>query len=73
VGGPVTPNHPTPARLITGLAPCTAFMVGAAARNLWGGVLWIVSCVPDRAAGELVRLAGASSPFGRRQEAGNWP
>lgn len=64
VGTAVTPNHLTTGRLLTGLAACVAFMVGAPAWDLWGGVLWILSCLLDRADGELARLAKASSPSG---------
>lgn len=64
VGGPVTPNHLTTVRLVTGLFACGAFAVGAPTWTLWGGVLWIVSCLLDRADGELARLAGMSSSGG---------
>jgi archaetidylinositol phosphate synthase len=64
VGGPVTPNHLTTARLVTGLLACGAFATGAATWTLWGGMLWIVSCLLDRADGELARLGGTSSPGG---------
>lgn len=64
VGGPITPNHLTTGRLATGLAACAAFMVGGPTWNLWGGILWIVSCFLDRADGELARLGGTSSPSG---------
>jgi phosphatidylglycerophosphate synthase len=64
VGGPVTPNHLTTARLVTGLLACGAFATGAATWTVWGGMLWIVSCLLDRADGELARLGGTSSPGG---------
>jgi phosphatidylglycerophosphate synthase len=64
VGGPVTPNHLTTARLVTGLLACGAFATGAATWTLWGGMLWIVSCLLDRADGELARLGGTSSRSG---------
>jgi archaetidylinositol phosphate synthase len=64
VGGPVTPNHLTTARLVTGLLACGAFATGAATWTLWGGMLWIVSCLLDRADGELARLGGTSSQGG---------
>ncbi len=64
VGGPVTPNHLTTARLATGVAACAAFAVGTGTWNFWGGVLWILSALLDRADGELARLGNASSPWG---------
>jgi len=64
VGGPITPNHLTTARLVSGIAACAAFAVGGATANLWGGVLWLVSCFLDRADGELARLGKASTPGG---------
>lgn len=64
IGGPVTPNHLTTARLVTGLFACGAFAAGDSAWTLWGGVLWIVSCLLDRADGELARLGGRCSPGG---------
>lgn len=64
VGGPITPNHLTTARLVTGVAACSAFAFGTASGNLWGGVLWILSALLDRADGELARLGGTTSPSG---------
>ena len=61
---PVTPNHLTAARLVSGVAASAAFMVGDPSWNLWGGILWLVSCFLDRADGELARLADACSPNG---------
>jgi len=64
IGTRVTPNHLTTGRLITGLASCAAFAVGDASWTVWGGVIWLLSCLLDRADGELARLGGLSSPFG---------
>lgn len=64
VGTRVTPNHLTTARLVTGLASCAAFAVGDESWTVWGGVIWLVSCLLDRADGELARLGNSSSPFG---------
>jgi phosphatidylglycerophosphate synthase len=64
IGTSVTPNHLTSARLLTGLAACVAFALGTRDGNLWGGVLWVVSCLLDRADGELARLGKLSSPGG---------
>ena len=64
----VTPNHLTTGRLITGIAACVAFAVGDAGWDFWGGVLWIVSCLLDRADGELARLSGKTSPGGHQYD-----
>jgi phosphatidylglycerophosphate synthase len=64
VGGPITPNHLTTLRLVTGLAACAAFALGTPGGDLWAGVLWLISALLDRADGELARLGGASSAWG---------
>lgn len=66
VGTPVTPNHLTLARLVSGVAACAAFSAGDGTWMLWGGVLWLISCLLDRADGELARLGGLSSPWGHQ-------
>jgi phosphatidylglycerophosphate synthase len=68
VGTAVTPNHLTTARLITGIAACGAFAAGTVLWNLWGGLIWIVSCLLDRADGELARLSGRTSPGGHKYD-----
>ena len=68
VGGPVTANHVTTGRLAAGLVACVAFAMGTAYWNIWGGVLWLVSCLLDRADGELARLSGTVSPGGHRYD-----
>ena len=64
LGGPVTPNHLTTARLVTGLAACLAFAMGDRQWEIWGGGLWIFSAFLDRADGELARLSGQMTPGG---------
>lgn len=64
VGGPVTPNHLTTLRLVTGLAACAAFAIGERSWDIWGGALWVFSAFLDRADGELARLAGTTSKGG---------
>ena len=64
LGGPITPNHLTTARLVTGLAACAAFAVGERSWDVAGGVLWIVSAFLDRADGELTRLGNLTSASG---------
>ncbi|HLI13963.1 MAG TPA: CDP-alcohol phosphatidyltransferase family protein [Alphaproteobacteria bacterium] len=64
IGSPVTPNHLTTLRLITALAACAAFAMGEYRWDIWGGLLWTLSALLDRADGELARLGGLSSAAG---------
>ncbi len=66
VNTPVTPNHLTILRLITGLAACSAFAMGTQEWNLWGGILWLISAFLDRADGELARVSGKTSEWGHK-------
>lgn len=66
VNTPVTPNHLTILRLISGLAACTAFAVGTNEWNLYGGFLWLFSAFLDRADGELARVSGKTSEWGHK-------
>jgi phosphatidylglycerophosphate synthase len=68
VGTRVTPNDLTTGRLITGLAACGAFMVGDPTWDIWGGLLWLASCLLDRADGELARMCSTSSTSGHRYD-----
>ncbi|HTT08601.1 MAG TPA: CDP-alcohol phosphatidyltransferase family protein [Gammaproteobacteria bacterium] len=61
---PVTPNHLTTLRFLSGLLACVAFGYGTRSGEIWGGVWWVVSAFMDRADGELARLSGRSSPAG---------
>lgn len=61
---PVTPNHVTTLRLLTGLAAAAAFAMGDYFWTVWGGVLFLVSTLLDRADGELARLSGKMSVGG---------
>ena len=65
---PVTPNHLTTVRLITGLAACAAFAVGDRSWDIWGGWLWLLSAFLDRADGELARVSGKTSPWGHKYD-----
>jgi phosphatidylglycerophosphate synthase len=63
---PVTPNHLTGLRLMTGVASCLLVATGD---PLWmdaGGGLFLVSFLLDRADGELARQTARSSPWGHR-------
>jgi len=66
VNTPVTPNHLTILRLITGLAACGLLAIGSSEGNLWGGVLWLISAFLDRADGELARVSGKTSEWGHK-------
>ena len=64
IHSPVTPNHLTTLRLLSGLAACVAFAIGSRQWEIWGGVLWVLSAFLDRADGELARLSGNCSASG---------
>jgi archaetidylinositol phosphate synthase len=64
VDTPVTPNHLTTLRLVTGVGACALFTWGTRDGEIWGGVLWILSAFLDRADGELARVSGKTSPGG---------
>ncbi len=66
VNTPVTPNHLTALRLVTGLLSIGAFMIGTEQWNILGGILWILSTFLDRADGELARISGKSSEWGHK-------
>jgi archaetidylinositol phosphate synthase len=52
----VRPNHLTTLRLIAGIAACVGFALGTDSGMIWGGMLWLVSALLDRADGELARI-----------------
>jgi archaetidylinositol phosphate synthase len=61
----VQPNHLTGLRLLTGLAACALLSVGTRSTAVCSGILWIVSCVLDRADGELARMGDLRSDGGK--------
>jgi len=63
---PITPNHLTSLRLITGLMACYCFATGERDLVIWGGWIWVVSAFLDRADGELARVSGKTSPWGHK-------
>jgi len=65
---PVTPNHLTTVRLVTGIAACVCFAIGTREWDIWGGWLWLFSAFTDRADGELARVTGKTSPWGHRYD-----
>ena len=64
-GTRVTPNHLTALRLVLGLAAAAAFASGERGPVLAGCAVFLVSMLLDRADGELARLTGRTSRFGR--------
>lgn len=68
VNTPITPNHLTTVRLITGVAACSLFAIGSTEWNLYGGFLWILSAFMDRADGELARVSGKISAWGHKYD-----
>ena len=68
VNTPVTPNHLTTVRLISGVAACAFFAVGERQWDIWGGWLWLFSAFLDRADGELARVSGKTSPWGHKYD-----
>ena len=64
IATPVTPNHLTTLRLLTGLGASAAVALGTPAGNAWGGGLWILSALLDRADGELARMTSRCSASG---------
>ncbi len=68
INTPVTPNHLTTARLLTGLAACAAFALGTRNAEIWAGGLWVASAFLDRADGELARLSGNCSASGHHYD-----
>jgi phosphatidylglycerophosphate synthase len=61
----VHPNHLTTAALLVGLAAAALFARGTSFAVAVGGVLFVLSSLLDHADGELARLAGKSTAFGR--------
>ena len=61
----LTPNHLTTLRIATGIAAGVSCCLGTATGYWWAGGLWIVSCVIDRADGELARFTGQCSRLGQ--------
>ena len=64
VNTPITPNHLTALRLLFGLAAAGLFALGGYFWAVWGGILFVISALLDRADGELARLSGRMSASG---------
>lgn len=66
VKSPVTPNHLTTLRLLTGIGAAGAFAAGTDKARLIGAGIMVVSLLLDRADGELARQSGKMSQAGHR-------
>jgi len=62
---PVHPNHVTTAALATGLVAAALFAAGSERTVTAGGLAFVLSSLLDHADGELARMAGKTSDFGR--------
>lgn len=60
----VTPNHITTLRLFTGIAAAVGFAAGDYSWAAWGGLIFLISAILNRADGELARLANRSTSWG---------
>ena len=65
VGTWVRPNHLTILRFIVGLVACALLAVGSWSAYGWSGALWVVTCLLDRADGELARIGDLRSNSGK--------
>jgi archaetidylinositol phosphate synthase len=65
IGTWVRPNHLTWLRLLSGLAACALLAVGSRETTVWSGILWVFSCLLDRADGELARMGDLRSESGK--------
>jgi len=68
LGTPVKPNHLTTLRLVSGLAACACFSLGTPSGTGWGGAIWLISALLDRADGELARIGDMRSESGHRYD-----
>ncbi|MDA0652970.1 MAG: CDP-alcohol phosphatidyltransferase family protein [Proteobacteria bacterium] len=68
VNTPVTPNHLTSLRLLTGIGAACAFAVGTDESRLIGAAVMTLSLLLDRADGELARQSGKMSQAGHRYD-----
>lgn len=68
VGTSIRPNHLTTLRLLSGLIACVCFALGSRLGTIWGGFVWLLSALLDRADGELARIGNMTSPGGHRYD-----
>ena len=65
IGTWVRPNHLTALRLMIGAAACVLLAMGSGRAALWSGILWVITCLLDRADGELARIGNLRSESGK--------
>ena len=63
---PITPNHLTVLRLVTGVVACVAFASGIRYWEVIGGFIWVLSALLDCADGELARMRNQCSEWGHK-------
>jgi phosphatidylglycerophosphate synthase len=68
VNSPVSPNHLTTLRLVTGIGAACAFAVGTDDARMIGAGVMAASLLLDRADGELARQSGKISKAGHRYD-----
>jgi N-acyl-phosphatidylethanolamine-hydrolysing phospholipase D len=61
----VRPNHITVLRMAVGLGACALLATGIPVLEFWSGILWLVTCLLDRADGELARIGDMRSELGK--------
>jgi phosphatidylglycerophosphate synthase len=66
INTPITPNHLTVLRLVTGIIACVAFASGIRYWEVLGGFIWILSALLDCADGELARMRNQCSEWGHK-------
>jgi phosphatidylglycerophosphate synthase len=54
--------------LLSGLIACVCFALGSRLGMIWGGFVWLLSALLDRADGELARIGNMTSPGGHRYD-----
>lgn len=64
VNTPVTPNHVTTGRFVSGIAAAGCFAVDERSWDVIGAGIFVLSMLLDRADGELARMKGSTSRFG---------
>ena len=65
IGTWVRPNHLTALRLVIGAAACVLLAIGSRRAAIWSGIAWVITCVLDRADGELARMGDLRSESGK--------
>jgi archaetidylinositol phosphate synthase len=65
---PITPNHITTARLVTGLMSVGLFAAGERTLQYYAAAFFLLSMLLDRVDGELARVSGNTSPWGHRYD-----